>query len=185
MGIFDWTILIFLLVCVVYGFRKGLAGALIQLAGLVLSFILIGQYYPAVRLGLMLKYNLNPILANLVALILIIVAILVVVKLVIYLLNSILKMMNLSFINQALGAVFGFVNGLIIIITISVLIDYIPAWSYKLEEPGKHRVYSAVQVIKDDLFEKFKLNARVKLQNLIQDKAHTEAQKALAPPSQK
>jgi len=174
MGIIDWIILVFLVVCIVFGYRKGLLGTLVQMVGLAMSFVLIGHYYAAVRHGLMLKYALNPILANILAFILIVVLLLILFKLVIYLGNKLLKLMHLSFINQALGAVFGFVNGLLVLIILSIIIGFVPSLEKRLNDPSRHRVCSAVYVIKEDLIQKAGLKGRDRLARFLEAKQFSD-----------
>ncbi len=179
MGVFDWTILVFLVICIVYCLRMGLVGALVHLAAIIFSFFLVSHFYPAVRYGLMAKLNTQPLLANLASIILIVTIILVLVQLVIFALERILGYMHLSFINHALGGLFGFLGGLIIVVILSVMIDYFPGISAKLADAEKHRVYNGVLVIKEEVFNTLKLKAQDKLLYYIQNRTAIEAEKVL------
>ncbi|MDP2173286.1 MAG: CvpA family protein [Candidatus Cloacimonadaceae bacterium] len=170
MGIIDYAILVFLLAALIMGWRKGLAGALINLAGLVATFFLVSHYYPLVSSNLMLKYHLGKGWAVFLAVIIIVLLIAVVGRLVIYLCNRLLKVIRLSYPNKLLGMVFGFVNGLLILIILTVVLDFFPHVSSPLKNSSKHRVYAGVDLLKDELFGKLKLQRQLKHLELLKEK---------------
>ncbi|HOZ00853.1 MAG TPA: CvpA family protein [Candidatus Syntrophosphaera sp.] len=180
MGFIDWLILAILLIFLVQGFRKGLAAALIRIGGTIAAFFLVGQFYPLVRNSLILNFKLHGILATLVAVILIGVLLMVVIRLLIYVMNRLLKAVNLSFFNKLLGALFGFGNGLLCVIVLMVVLDYVPKVSTPLKDSGKHRVYAAVDTLKDDLFTQLKLTEKDKYLKILdslkkdKDKEHQQ-----------
>jgi uncharacterized membrane protein required for colicin V production len=158
----------------------GIVGALIHLAAIIFSFFLVSHFYPAVRYGLMAKLNTAPLLANIAAILLIIIVILVLVQLVIFAIERLLGYMHLSFLNHALGGLFGLVAGLVLVIILSVMIDYFPSISEKLADSEKHRVYSGVIVAKEEMFSTFKLKAQDRLVEYIQERAAAETEKILS-----
>lgn len=157
MGVIDWTIIAFLLVLTYFGLRRGLAGAIVQLAGAVLTFILIGHYYPLLANQLVLKYGLNKTLSVLISVILILVLVVVVTRFVTWILNRFIKALNLSWANRLLGASLGFLNGLILVIIFTLIMDYMPKVSEPLQNPEKHRVYVGMDTLKDDAVTHLKL----------------------------
>jgi membrane protein required for colicin V production len=161
MGIIDWIILAFLLFFTVSGFRRGLAGAIIHFAGFILGFFLIGHYYPLLANQLMLKYDLGKSLATAIAIILILILIIVIVRFVIWAIDRFIKALQLSGLNRWLGGLLGLINGLICVIILTVVIDYMPGVSAKLKDGEKHRVYAGIEVLKKDLFDKLKLENRL------------------------
>ncbi|MDD2596655.1 MAG: CvpA family protein [Candidatus Cloacimonetes bacterium] len=162
MGIIDWIILAFLLFFTFNGYRRGLAGAIIQLAGFVLAFFLIGHYYPLLANQLMLKYAMSKGLATVIAVILILILLVVITRFVIWAIDRFIKALKLSGMNRFLGAVLGLVNGLICVIIITVALDYLPKVSTPLKDGEKHRVYAGIEVLKEDLFDKLQLENRMK-----------------------
>ena len=162
MGIIDWIILAFLLFFTFNGYRRGLAGAIIQLAGFVLAFFLIGHYYPLLANQLMLKYAMSKGLATVIAVFLILILLVVITRFVIWAIDRFIKALKLSGMNRFLGAVLGLVNGLICVIIITVALDYLPKVSTPLKDGEKHRVYAGIEVLKEDLFDKLQLENRVK-----------------------
>lgn len=162
MGIIDWIILAFLLFFTFNGYRRGLVGAIIQLAGFVLAFFLIGHYYPLLASQLMLKYSLSKGLATVISVILILILLVVITRFVIWAIDRFIKALKLSGMNRFLGAALGLVNGLICVIIITVVLDYLPKVSTPLKDGEKHRVYAGIEVLKEDLFDKLQLENRVK-----------------------
>ncbi len=167
MGAIDWIILGMLTVFIYLGWRRGLVAAIVQLCGYILSFFLVGHYYPLVQRNLILRYHLAQWLARVLSVLLILVLIVVVVRIVVYILNRVLKAMKLSTLNKAGGATLGLFNGLLIVIICMVMLDFIPKVSTPLENSQKHRVYAGISVLKEDLFSKLKLTQRVKLLKLL------------------
>ena len=163
MGIIDWIILGLLLIFTFIGWRRGLVASLVQLAGFVLTFFLVGHYYPLVQRSLLLRYHLSHVLSTIISVLLIIVLIVVVLRLVIYVLTRILKALKLSSLNKGMGALMGFGNGLLVVIILMVMLDFMPRVSAPLKNGEKHRVYAGVNVLKEDLFSKLKLSQRMKL----------------------
>ena len=162
MGIIDWIILAFLLFFTISGYRRGLAGAIIHFAGFILGFLLIGHYYPLLANQLMLKYDLGKSLATFIAIILILILIIVITRFVIWAIDRFIKALQLSGLNRFLGALLGLINGLICVIILTVVIDYMPGVAAKLKNGEKHRVYAGIEVLKEDLFDKLKLEQRMK-----------------------
>lgn len=163
MGVIDWLILLILLAFTIWGIRRGFVAMLVQLAGVVLTFFLISHYYPLVANQLMAKYSLSKVLASIASIVLIMVLIVVITKIVIWGMNRFLKLIRLSGLNRSIGAVIGFANGLLLVIILTVVLDYMPRLSNPLKDGGKHRVYTGVEQLKEDLFNKLKLTNKTKL----------------------
>lgn len=162
MGVIDWIILAFLLFFTFNGFRRGLAGAIIQLAGFVLAFFLIGHYYPLLANQMMLKYSMSKGMATVIAVILILCLLVVITRFVIWAIDRFIKVLKLSGMNRFLGAVLGLGNGLICVIILTVVLDYMPKVSTPLRDGEEHRVYAGIEVLKEDLFDKLQLENRMK-----------------------
>ncbi|MDY0151074.1 MAG: CvpA family protein [Candidatus Cloacimonas sp.] len=175
MGVLDWIILAFILLFIYLGWRKGLMAAVVQFCGFSLTFLLVGHYYPLLQRSLLLKFHLARGLATLVSVVLIIVLVVVVLRLVVYILTQLLKALNLTTLNRSLGAVGGFANGLLIIIIFMVMLDFIPSLSTPLKNGEKHRVYAGVNVLKEELFTKFKLTERMKFIKMPHQLQRTES----------
>jgi uncharacterized membrane protein required for colicin V production len=101
-------------------------------------------------------------MATVLSVLLIIALIVVVVRIVIFALNRLLSAMHLSALNKAIGTVLGFANGLLVVIILMVMLDFIPGLSTPLQNGENHRVYAGINVLKEELFTKFKLTQRMK-----------------------
>jgi uncharacterized membrane protein required for colicin V production len=162
MGIIDWIILGFLLLLTYIGWRKGLAAAIIQLGAYIITFFLVGHYYPLVQRSLLLKYQMPRWTATIVSVLLVITLIVVLAKLVIYLINRFIMAVKLSTLNKGMGAILGFGNGILVVIILMVMLDFMPSVSTPLKDGETHRVYAGINVIKEELFTKLKLTQRMK-----------------------
>lgn len=171
MGIMDWIILAVLAFFMVQGLRRGLAASLVGIAGTIASFFLASHFYPLVKNSLLINYKMNFILASVVAGILIVVLFVVVLRLVIFTLNRMISAVKLSGLNKLLGLVFGFFNGLLVVMVCMVLLDYLPPLSDPLKNPAKHRIYAAVDTLKTDLVQTLKLKQYDKYLNILDKKA--------------
>lgn len=162
MGFIDWFLLLLLAVLVFTGARRGLAGALVQFGGIVLSFFLIGHYYPLLANQMMLKYGFSKLLASFIAVILIVVLLVVIVRFVTWIFDRFIKAVGLTGVNRFLGGFLGLLNGLILIIVMMTIMDYIPKFSNKLKDAERHKVYAGIDLFKDEIF------AQMQLQNHLQ-----------------
>jgi len=158
MGVIDWSILAVILIFTILGLKRGLIGAVVQFAGAVLAFILIGHYYPLLANQLILKYDLSRTLAVLISIFLILILMVVLVRFVVWILDRFIKALSLTWLNRLLGAILGLINGLILVIIFSLLMDYAPSASAKLRDPEKHRVYMGIDALKDDVVSQLKMN---------------------------
>ena len=163
MGIIDWIILAVLVLFTFFGWRKGLLANIVQLAGYILTFFLVGHYYPLIQQSLIFKFHFAKWLATTVSVILIIVLIVVIVRIVIYILERFLRALKLSNLNRFLGAVLGVINGLMVVIILMVILDFMPNLSTPLKNGEKHRVYAGVNLVKEEIFTKLNLTERMKL----------------------
>jgi uncharacterized membrane protein required for colicin V production len=160
MGIFDWLLILFLVLLMWRGWRKGFIGMLLHLAGVIMVFFLVAHYYPLVKDGLMLKLHLGSLLSMILAVILIVALIALIVQIIRLLLEKAVKIMHMSFLNSAMGALLGFLTGLIFIIVLSILIDFIPSFKKPLENTQKHRAYAAVKVVRGELYSALKMKGK-------------------------
>ncbi|MCB5233737.1 MAG: CvpA family protein [Candidatus Cloacimonetes bacterium] len=162
MGLIDWIILINLAIWILLGVRRGLVGAIVQLGGGILTFFLIGHYYPLLASQLMLKYNQSKVLAAIISVILIAVLFVVVIRFVTWILNRFVEAIGLTWINRLVGGVLGFINGILIIMILMSALDYFPKLSDPLKDGANHRVYAGIDIFKEDVFNTLKLDSHLK-----------------------
>jgi len=161
MGIFDWLIIVFLVFLMWRGWRKGFIGMLLQLVGIILVFFLVSHYYPLVRQGLMVKLQAGYLTATILAVILIVALIALIVHIIRLILERTVKAMSLSFLNSSIGALLGFLCGVIFMVVLSTLIEIFPVFANKLENSTKHRVYAAVRVVRTEMYSALKLDKKL------------------------
>ena len=171
MGILDWLMILFLVFLMWRGWKKGIIGMLLHLVGIILVFFLIAHYFPLVKEGLILKLHIGVILSTILAVVLIIAMIAIIVQIIKMILEKTLKLMHISFINSAMGAIIGFLTGLLMLVVLSILIEVIPSFSRTLDNGSKHRVYAAVRVVRGELYSAFKIKDKLPVKvNPISDK---------------
>ncbi len=169
MGMIDWLITIFLVFAVWHGLRRGLVGMLLNLAGIVAVFFLVGHFFSLVKSALINKFGFNEIMAWVVGLLLFFVFVYLISRIVRSLVERTMLIWNLSFFNRILGGFLGLLCGLGIVIVFTLIIDYIPSARDKLKDPVQHRVYSAIEVIKQEALIRWDLAAKVRLAQFSQE----------------
>ena len=105
----DIVILVAIAVCTFLGFRTGLIGAVLSLAGLIVGIILAGRYY--IVFSEQLSFISQASIAKIVAFIIILVAVLIIARVLAWLLKRIISVLMLGWVNRIGGAVFGLVLG--------------------------------------------------------------------------
>lgn len=162
MGVIDWIILAVILFTMIMGWLKGFTTSLIYLGAWVFNFYFLGQLYPLLANTIRTKYNLPPLISNIVAIFFVVILIVVLAKIVITLLDVLIKALKLSTINRFFGLLLGLLNGALIIIVMMVLIDHVPRLANSLNDPQKHKVYARVHSYKDGIFDRLKLTQHEK-----------------------
>jgi membrane protein required for colicin V production len=151
MQILDIILALILVTFIIFGYRKGLIGELLQLAGLIISFLLIGKYAPLVKAGLIMKWNLGPFLATLCSYLLIFILIAIIIQLVRMGMEHFVEALNLNFLNRSLGAVFGILSGLFFFALILILIDLLPFASKFEHATVNSKVIQTSRIMKGEL----------------------------------
>lgn len=162
MGIVDWTLLLLIAACALWGWHKGFTASLIYLGALAFNFYFIGQLYPLLAGTIRSKYHLPPFVSTVISLFFVIILMYVLVKVVIWLMNLVLKTLKLSNINKFLGLLLGLLNGVVIVILLLVILDHAPFLSEGLKNPEKHKVYVKLDSFKDEVLSKLKLTQHEK-----------------------
>ena len=108
----DIVILVALAYPAFNGLKKGLIKAILSLAGLIIGIILAGQFYQ--QLAELLTFIPDENLTNIAAFVLILVGVMAVATLVARLLDTVVKITLLGWVNHLGGAVFGMVLGAIL-----------------------------------------------------------------------
>ena len=125
MTYFDYIILGFLVVFLVKGVRQGLIKQVTAIIGLVGGLILAWKFYPLLS-EWVVKAGIHPTVSAVISFAVIYIAVAVVVKIFGSALDSAAKKLFLGWVNRAAGAVFGLVEGALIVVIILVLVSFTP-----------------------------------------------------------
>ncbi len=155
MNLADIILGILLILLLVNGVRKGFIACLIHLLGLIAAFFLITNVGFIVKRSLIIRFNMNEPLAHIFSYLLIFVLILILARIVIILLNKVIHILNLNFINRFLGAIFGLVSGAMIIAILLVFIDATPMKGFVQKNTENSRIVSYVKLMTGELLNLF------------------------------
>jgi uncharacterized membrane protein required for colicin V production len=72
-------------------------------------------------------------------------------------------MLKLSFMNRLVGGIFGLINALLIVMIVTVVLDYIPKVSKPLKDKNRHVIYATVDQVKLEFLNTFSLKQHIKL----------------------
>ncbi len=115
----DFAILLFLSIFTYRSYKKGVTKEVFGIAGLIIG--LIGAYYYFTPLGMILEeYVKEPIVAKVIAFVVIFLFTNLFIRWIGSLLEKFLKGIHLGFINKILGAALGLVKGYIIVLLILI-----------------------------------------------------------------
>ncbi|MCK9329011.1 MAG: CvpA family protein [Candidatus Cloacimonetes bacterium] len=122
----DIILIIIFLVSMLLGFKKGFISAIITWIGLLVSLLMIVRFGPMVQAGIEFKLSIGSPLSKIIAYVLIFILISILGAILKILLNYIAKLLNLSLLNRTIGAIFGLLNCMIVIIFLLFIIDFLP-----------------------------------------------------------
>ncbi len=125
----DMFILGTLLVSFILGIWKGFVRSLTALASLVLGVLLAFKYYPAVVVYLDKISKLDPQISMILAMVVVFIGVQIVFLIIRRILDFLLDLTRLSWLDRILGAVMGVVAGLVIVAAgAQVLLVGVPDW---------------------------------------------------------
>ncbi|MBN2829137.1 MAG: CvpA family protein [Candidatus Cloacimonetes bacterium] len=151
MKILDIALLIVLLIITIYGWRKGIIASLLQLAGIVVCFVLAGKYAPLFQNALVNNFGLGTTLSMFLAYLLVVIIILLIFQIIRLLLEGVLKLLNLTIINRILGALFAFINGVLLFVVLLTLIEISPGKESFVNSTKGSVFISSVREVKNEL----------------------------------
>ena len=106
----DFVFIGIILISTIFALRKGLMRELISLAALVAGFFLAAFYYPAAA-RLFQDLTRTEAVANLIGFLVIFLSVILAGALAAFLVNRIIKMAAIQWVDRLLGAIFGFLRG--------------------------------------------------------------------------
>lgn len=122
----DIILICIIIISMIVGFKKGFISSLLTWVGLFASLIMILRFGPMVKAGIMIKFGLGNFFSTILAYLLIFILISILASLLKIVLNYLAKLLNLSFINRVFGAVFGFMNIMVILMLFLFVMDIFP-----------------------------------------------------------
>lgn len=157
MGFIDLLLLGIIGFSMAWGWRKGLAAMIVRLVAIIASFFLVGQLFPLARTSLVNNFGIGRGLATIIAVVLVLVLIAVLVRIAIEVLNRALKAVKLSGVNKFFGMLVGLLNALFFIFIMILVLDQIPKISASFKDRSHHKVYYALNGLKQDVLSGLKL----------------------------
>ena len=108
------------------GFKRGVIAELLTLIGLISAIFVSIFWYHDLSVFLIRQFKWNEALSNIVSFIIIFLLVIFCFRILETLLNRIVDMLFLSWINNLGGALFGFIRGAIIVSLLLFLVNFIP-----------------------------------------------------------
>ncbi len=125
----DLFIITTILISLILGLWKGFVRSLTALTGLVLGFVIAGKYYPEVQVYLYKISSLNPQIAMIISMLALFVMVQAAFVLIRKLLDTLIDITRLGWLDRVLGALMGASTGLVFIaVTVQALILTAPEW---------------------------------------------------------
>jgi len=126
MNYIDIVLIVIFVVAVFYGLKTGFIAMLMAWVGLVASLLLFLRFGPMIRAGIMANYNIGSFFAGVLSYIIIFVMVGFLVKLLTILFEYVAGLMQLSLLNRITGAVFCFLNVLVVLMLLLYFINTVP-----------------------------------------------------------
>ncbi|MDP8232703.1 MAG: CvpA family protein [Candidatus Zophobacter franzmannii] len=151
MRILDLILLGILIIITFYGWKKGIVASLLSLAGIIISFVLAGLYAPMFQNALVNNFGLGSGMSMFLAYLLVIIIILLIIQIIRLLLEGILKLLHLTIVNRILGAMFAFINGVLLFVVLLTLIEITPAQKKFVKSTEGSVFITSVREVKNEL----------------------------------
>jgi membrane protein required for colicin V production len=117
------------LISLILGLWKGFVRSLTALTGLVLGFIVAGKYYPEVQVYVYKISSLNPQIAMIISMLALFVLVQAVFVLIRKLMDALIDIARLGWLDRVMGAMMGASTGLILVASVvQVLLITAPEW---------------------------------------------------------
>jgi membrane protein required for colicin V production len=150
----DLFILGILLVTIVFGLWKGFVRSLTALASVVVGVVLAATYYPAVQPYLGRVTSLDQHISAILSMVIVFIAVQVVFVLIRRILEALIDLTQLSWLDRVLGACMGLAAGAILVAAaVQVMVIGVPEWSMvktsKLVRPVERLSTQAVNAAPD------------------------------------
>ncbi len=153
MKILDIILYILMAVITFYGWKKGFLASLLQLVGVIAAFLLAGKYAPLFQNALVNNFSIGPGISMFLAYLLVIIIILLIIQVIRLILESLVKALNLTIINRLLGAMFAFINGVLLFVVLITFIEISPLQESFVNATEKSVFITGVRNVKTELLQ--------------------------------
>jgi membrane protein required for colicin V production len=146
MTLVDWTVVIIMLAAVIAGMAQGFFRSVCSLGGLVLGLGIASWNYGRIA-ALLLPVVRIPAVASTIAFLLIALLVMLAIGLIGNLLAKALKMIGLGWLDRIAGAIFGFFQGVVLVVVfILVIVAFFPKEQWLAESTLPRMFFGALHV---------------------------------------
>ncbi len=125
----DLFILTTVLISLILGLWKGFVRSLTALSGLVIGIVVAGKYYPEVQVYIYKVSSLNPQIAMIISMLALFVFVQVIFVLIRKMMDTLIDITRLGWLDRAMGALMGASTGLVIVAAVvQLLVLTAPEW---------------------------------------------------------
>ncbi len=142
----DLILAIILIVVGIHGLRKGFMASVIHFVGFFAALILMMRYAPILQSLLLKHFDINPLASAIISYVTIFLVIIILTRIAIILLDKILDLLTLQFLNRLLGFLLGLAIGFFILCMIYIVLWATPFQDFILELESGSRILQAVSV---------------------------------------
>jgi membrane protein required for colicin V production len=155
MHILDIIFVILLLILAIKCLIKGFMASLIQLIGLVVIVYTVAKAGQIVKLLVIDHLGWGNVPATIAAYLLIALIIFIFIRIMIFMVNRVVEVLSLKWLNRLLGAVFGILNGLLLIAVLIIISDVLPFKKEIREFTDKSYIVRNLRVITEEIETKY------------------------------
>jgi len=155
MHVLDIVFGILILFLALKGLQKGFLASLIQLLGLVVIVFTIAKAGQFVKLIVIDQLGWSDLVATIASYILIALIILIMIKIIIFLINRMVEFLKLKGLNKFLGALFGVINGLLLVAAIIIITDVLPYKEQVRNFTDKSFIVRHMRIVTDEIETKY------------------------------
>jgi len=146
MTLVDWTVVVIMLAAVIAGMAQGFFRSVCSLGGLVLGLGIASWNYGRIA-ALLLPLILIPAVANTIAFLLIALLVMLAIGLIGNLLAKAFKMIGLGWLDGIAGGIFGFFQGVVLVVVfILVIVAFFPQEQWLAESTLPRMFFGALHV---------------------------------------
>jgi membrane protein required for colicin V production len=146
MTVVDWTVVIIMLAAVIAGMAQGFFRSVCSLGGLILGLGIASWNYGRIA-ALLLPVVRIPAVANTIAFLLIALLVMLAIGLIGNLLAKAFKMIGLGWLDKIAGAIFGFFQGVVLVMVfILVIVAFFPKEQWLAESTLPRMFFAALHV---------------------------------------